>query len=169
MKTKLALILVPVLIISVSVLIFSSSAGELKWHSFDSAIALNKSNKKKIIIDVYTNWCGWCKKMDSSTYKDAEIINYLDKKYLAVKLNAESDSKLFYEGVNYTEQQFSGAIGITGYPATVFMDENCKIITIVPGYLQPKQFLSIAKYFGEDVYKTQSFDEYIKKQNIKFE
>jgi|WetSurMetagenome_2_1015567.scaffolds.fasta_scaffold160134_2 thioredoxin-related protein len=164
MKTKIFLFLISLFV--VSVILYCIPGQELKWQSFNSAMEKNKSSKKKIVIDVYTNWCGWCKKMDYSTYRDSEVIKYLEEKYIAVKLNAESDSKLMYEGVKYSEQEFSGKLGITGYPATVFFNENCKLITIVPGYLQPKQFLIIAKYIAEDAYKTQSFDDYIKKQKV---
>jgi uncharacterized protein YyaL (SSP411 family) len=74
-------------------------AGEnsnLKWHDFNDGIATAKKTNRKILVDVYTNWCGWCKKMDASTYGNSEIAKYLSERYVLVKLNAESDKKLFY-------------------------------------------------------------------------
>ena len=126
-------------------------------------MAESKLSNKKIIVDVFTDWCVWCKKMDKTTYDDKKVVSYLNEKYLAVKLDAESNSELTFEGVKYSEQQFSHGLGITGYPSTIFIDENGKVITVVPGYIQPNEFLNIIKYIGEDTYKTKSYEEFLKK------
>ncbi|HTB31563.1 MAG TPA: DUF255 domain-containing protein, partial [Bacteroidia bacterium] len=46
---------------------------EIHWVNFDEAVKLNEKHPRKILIDVYTQWCGWCKKMDASTYTDPDI------------------------------------------------------------------------------------------------
>ncbi|MGE5683405.1 MAG: thioredoxin family protein [Bacillota bacterium] len=134
---------------------------EIKWTNIEKGSKDIKSSNKKMIIDVYTDWCGWCKQMDKSTYGNAEVANYISNNFIAVKLNAESKSQMNYLGESYTEQQIAQGFGITGYPATIFIDENQKPITVVPGYIEGKQFMDILKYIKEDYYKTKSFEEYM--------
>src|ERR1700721_1067191 len=63
---------------------------EIHWVNFDEAVRLNKKHPKKIFIDVFTEWCGWCKKMDATTYTDPEIISYINKNFYPVRLDAET-------------------------------------------------------------------------------
>lgn len=135
---------------------------EVNWNSFTGGIEKSKATGKKVIVSVYTDWCVWCKKMEGSTYKDKGVINYLNKKYVSIKLNAESKSKAKYLEQTYTEQQLAQAFGITGYPATIFLDEKQNPITVVPGYIPSDKFIDILKYFGDDVYKSKSFEDYLK-------
>ncbi|MCX6150168.1 MAG: thioredoxin fold domain-containing protein [Ignavibacteriales bacterium] len=150
------------ILIAGGIILFSSTQSELKWDSFNKAIVKGQSENKKLVIDVYTDWCGWCKKMDKSTYQNQNVVDYISKKYIPVKLNAESSTKLTFEGQEYSEQQFSRNLGISGYPSTLFVDEKGKLITVVPGYLEPAEFIKILKFIGEDIYKSKSFDEYLK-------
>ena len=76
---------------------------KIHWISFDEAIKLNSGYpKKKILIDVYTDWCGWCKKMDAVTFSNPVIASYINEHYWAVKLNAEGYDTIIYNGVTYT-------------------------------------------------------------------
>ena len=76
-------------------------AASIKWMSITEAEQLNKANPKKIIVDVYTDWCGWCKRLDATTYKDAGIVKYVNDNFYAVKLNAESKDKIVYQNQEY--------------------------------------------------------------------
>ena len=52
-------------------------------------LSLTEENPKKIFIDVYTDWCGWCKRMDNTTFKDSVMVKFLNDNFYCVKLNAE--------------------------------------------------------------------------------
>ena len=67
----------------------TTTAQEIQWMTWDQAIAKNNENPRKIMIDVYTDWCGWCKRMDKSTFVDTAVVNYVNKHFYAVKFNAE--------------------------------------------------------------------------------
>ncbi|MBI4535038.1 MAG: DUF255 domain-containing protein, partial [Ignavibacteriae bacterium] len=89
-----------------------SPAGEkedLKWRTFNQGVNEAKKKQKKVLIDVYTDWCGWCKRMDVQTYADKSVASYLNEKYVVIKLNAESNKKLSYKGNEYTEAELSAA------------------------------------------------------------
>lgn len=141
----------------------SAAAGEgkLKWMSFNEGLAYAKKNKKKVLIDVYTDWCGWCKKMDKDTYDDKDVSAYLEENYAVIKMNAESSKKLKFQDKEYTEQELSGAFGVTGYPTTIFLSSNGDPITLVPGYSDAKRFGDIISFIAEDHYLTTKFDDYV--------
>ena len=133
------------------------------WKSFDEGIALAMKENKKILIDVYTDWCGWCKKMDREVYADAKVMAILKTKFIVMKLNAESDEQITYNGEKLSKARFAQAVGVTGYPATLFLQPDAKPITLLPGYVEAKRFASILTFVGDDHYTTISFQDYLRK------
>mgnify|MGYP005703647067 FL=1 len=67
---------------------------KIKWLKFEEAIEMQKNNPKKIIMDLYTNWCGPCKVMDKKTFGNRHVAKYINEFYYAVKFNAEGDEVL---------------------------------------------------------------------------
>jgi thioredoxin-related protein len=145
---------------------FNGTAGEktaLQWHAFDSGIAEAKKSNKKVIIDVYTNWCHWCKKMDKEVYENEKVTTYIGKNYITIKLNAESNSTANYKDKSLSERELAQAFGVTGYPTTIFMEPNGELITSVSGYYDADKFINIAKFIGENHYKKMKWEEFLKK------
>jgi thioredoxin-related protein len=134
---------------------------KLKWMSFNEGVAVAKKSGKKVMVDVYTDWCGWCKRMDRDTYSDGTIADYLSKNYVAVKLNAESAGKLDYKGHSYTERELAAAFGVNGYPSIIFLTQDGEPITVYPGYADPQKFKTVLSYIAEDYYKTTKFQDYV--------
>jgi thioredoxin-related protein len=140
----------------------------LNWISFEEAVALQAKQPRKILIDVYTDWCGWCKKMDKETYTDKSVIENLSKNYYLVRFNAEQkediafrDKTLKYKA-EYKAHELAISLlnGQMSYPSTAFLDEDMNLLTVVPGYLKPKDINPILVYFGENIYKTKNWKEY---------
>lgn len=115
----------------------------INWVTIEEAEQLTKENPRKIFVDVYTDWCGWCKKMDKSTFADPDVVEYVNKHFYAVKLDAESDQKINLKGMDTTGRQLAASFKVTGYPTIVFIDENFHKVTPVPGYRQAKEFKDI--------------------------
>ena len=89
------------------------SAG-LKWTSFNDVDKLIKKDakkhiSKKYVVDVYTDWCGWCKKMDKATFEDSAVGAYANPKFYSIKLNAESKNIIKYKGKEMTEAELAAA------------------------------------------------------------
>jgi uncharacterized protein YyaL (SSP411 family) len=85
------------LLITFTLFYLNSNAQEsVKWLSFEKAIILNKENPKPILVDVYTDWCGYCEKMDLNTYANKTISDYINKNFYAVKLDGEEKKRHYF-------------------------------------------------------------------------
>jgi thioredoxin-related protein len=141
---------------------------KLDWMKMDDLTEKMKSNPKPAIIDIYTNWCYWCKVMDKKTYNNTKVVSYINDHFYPVKLNAETreivewKNKKFNFNENYKINDFAVYVssGEIGFPTTVIIpDENADPISF-RGFLEPKEIEPILKYFGEGAYKTQTYTVY---------
>ncbi len=155
-----------------SLLPFVVQAQEVEWLTWDEAAQLAETDEKpkKIFVDVYTDWCGWCKKMDKDTFQNEEVAAYMKENFYMVKLDGEGKEPIEFKGKTYKfvpsgrkgYHEFAAALlqGKLSYPTTVFLDEEMNMLSPVPGYQKPKPFLDIAKYFGDDIYKEKDWKTY---------
>lgn len=151
----------------------SQSVGVVKWYTFEEAVELAGKNPRKLFIDVYTDWCGWCKKMDQNTFTHPVIAEYLNKNFYPVKFNAESTSPIEFAGKIFINEGNAGARsthqlaiallqGRLSYPSTVYMNEQMQLLTPVAGYMEPKAMEPILSFFATDKYKTVSWEDFRK-------
>lgn len=150
----------------------TSNAQEVQWISWQEAVALSKSdeNPKKVFVDVYTDWCGWCKKMDKDTFQNPEVAEYMAENYYMVKMDAEGKDPIEYDGrtFNFVPQgrrgyhELAAALlqGKMSYPTVIFLDEELKMLSPVPGYQKVRPFMKIARYFGDNIYKEKDWKAY---------
>ncbi|MCK9410278.1 MAG: thioredoxin fold domain-containing protein [Bacteriovoracaceae bacterium] len=143
-----------------------AAAANPHWKKFDQGMKQAKQSGKKILIDVYTDWCGWCKKMDAATYTDKKVLNYLKKNFVVIKLNADDAEKINYAGRSMTPAEFSQEMGINGYPATLFLKSNGEAITLLPGYAEAKMFIHVLNFIGENHYENMKFADYLAEKGI---
>lgn len=144
----------------------------IKWYTIEQAEALSKQNKRKVFIDVFTSWCGWCKNMEKTTFSQQHIIKYINENYYAVKLNAEQRSDINFKsktyhfvtqsGVGFNELAAELLRGQMSYPTLIFLDEDLNLIQAIPGYRAANQFEMIMTYFGEDNHKKMPWTKYEK-------
>ena len=153
---------------------------EINWITIEDAIALQKKEPRKIIMDVYTNWCGPCKLLDKNTFHNADVVEYINKNYYAVKFNAEGNDAITYKdktfkNPNYdatkanrrnSSHEFARFLKVRAYPTMVFFDEEANFITPVTGYLKPQQLELYLKLFKNDEHKNmksqEKFNDYYK-------
>jgi thioredoxin-related protein len=159
---KIVLLFAVALIGSITV-----SAQEINWMTFEEALAAQKKKPKKIMMDVYTNWCGPCKMLDKNTFHNKDVVDYVNKNYYAVKFNAEGNSTVTYKGITYTNPNYkeelknrrngnhelSNLLGIRAYPTIVYFDEQGEKIQPISGYMKPQQIELYLKLFHTDTYK----------------
>ena len=143
---------------------------KITWMTWEEAHAANKKNPKKIFIDIYTDWCGWCKKMDKSTFVDPTIIKALNRDFYAIKLDAEMKEEITFndavfkwtpQGRNGTHQLAHALLdGRMSFPAFVTLDEQFNRIMTSPGYKQVPQLMKELNYASTNSYKKMNLDAY---------
>lgn len=122
---------------------YAKAQEKITWYSFEEVIQLAQDNPKMILVDVYTDWCGWCKKMDRDTFTDKDVVNYVNQNFYAVKLNAENRKKKFtFRGKEYSEEDMARVMRVRSYPNFVIMDAAMENITQLPGYREPGPFVT---------------------------
>ena len=141
-----------------------------QWISFEDAVVNMESQPKKIFIDVYTDWCGWCKKMDAGTFSDPAVAEMLNSNFYPVKFNAEQTEPIVFRDYTfkfvpngrrgYHELAASILNGKLSYPSVVFLNDKFEIIQVLPGYRNAEDFLKIATYIGEDHYLDTSWEDF---------
>ncbi|OYU94720.1 MAG: hypothetical protein CFE21_13595 [Bacteroidetes bacterium B1(2017)] len=123
------------------------SADEIKWVDFNKGYEMAKKKNKIMLVDVYTDWCGWCKRMDKDAYSKANIISAVNADFIAVKFNPEIQGVTYtFEGKSYTGEQLAGVISnyqINGYPTTIFIYPKAKKSELMAGYRNAEQLAPI--------------------------
>jgi uncharacterized protein YyaL (SSP411 family) len=143
---------------------------KMKWLSLAELQTAFAKQPKPIIIDVYTDWCGWCKVMDKETYSNEKVIGYLNKNFYAVKFNAESTTEVVFGNKKYSYNPAYKVNdlavyllgGRLGYPTTVFLSALDAQPAPLSGYLKPAELEAPVKYFGDGAYKNQDYPTFMK-------
>lgn len=140
---------------------------EIKWMSIEEAQAAQKKEPRKILVDVYTKWCGPCKMMMKNTFTNPDVINYINTNYYAVKFDAESPDEVSFKGQSFSNpdyvpnkagrngvHQLSRYWSVRAYPTIVYMDEDLNILAPISGYKTPQQLELHLKFFAQDGHKS---------------
>ena len=142
---------------------------QVKWVKMSKALEQAETQKKKIFIDLYTDWCSWCKKMDVATFQKPDIAEYVNANFIPVKFNAEHRGEITYQdqafdfvkygkrGYHQLAAELSKSLGRLSFPTIIFLDENQNVIQPIPGFQDPKSFEVIMHYMGEDHFRTTPF------------
>lgn len=153
---------------------------EINWITWDDVEAKMAKEPRKVLVDVYTDWCGPCRMMNNTTFKDPGVVKYINENYYAIKFNAEGPQEITFRGTTYRNADYDPARatsrnathdltraiapvnGRIAYPTIVYLDEDFGILSPVQGFYRPEQIMPILTFFGDDIYKTKSWEEYSK-------
>ena len=172
MRKELILLLLVIIFVSFSGMAQDSGTTSVKWYNIEEAEKLNKQQPKKIMIDVYTDWCGWCKKMDKETFNHPIIAEYINENYYPVKLDAESKNEITFNGTTYKfvaqgargyHELAAGLLnGKMSYPSIAYMNEKMELLGAIPGYMTAQSIEPLLNYIVENKYVSESLEDYQK-------
>ncbi|MEO6489345.1 MAG: DUF255 domain-containing protein [Ferruginibacter sp.] len=154
----------------ISMMSFQPPGDKINWISIPKLNELYSKNPKPILLDVYTDWCGWCKEMDRKTFGNQKVADYINEHYYAVKLDAESRDSLLFNNIKYGYDPQNKNNGLAEYllfgrmefPTTVFLSAIDARPAPLSGYMNPKELEAPLKYFGEGAQVNQTFIEFNK-------
>lgn len=146
--------------------------GKVNWLNFKEAQEKNKVVERPFLIDVYTDWCGWCKHMMKTTYSNPNIAAYINTNFYPVKFNAETKDTVEFNGIRYKptskepKTPHELAIKFLGnslsYPSTLFITNNYQYNLLTQGYLEDKKIEPLLVFMVENTWRSTNFDEFNK-------
>ena len=167
------IILFVVTIFFVSSAVFAQDEA-IEWSEIDTlnTVLNDDGNEKHFFIDVYTEWCGWCKKMDATTFSDPEVVELMNKYFIPVKFDAEQKESILFSGTEfkfvengrrgYNELAAALMQNKMSYPTVVLLNEKAQMIQPLPGYRSAEDLKPILIFIGKEIYKEKSYDEFLK-------
>jgi len=152
----------------------SMAQEKIQWMSFEDAVERCAKEPKMVFIDVYTDWCGWCKRMDQSTFANPVIAKYMNEHFYAVKLNAETSDTITFRGQQYVgyvredgrngSHRLARALlnGKLSYPSYILMNEELQVLQVIGGYQKAQQFEPMIHFFGDKAYMVMNSNDFLK-------
>jgi len=147
-----------------------AGAGKINWKTIDEVEQLMKTSPKKVLIDAYTSWCGWCKRMDKNTFQHPEIANYVNDNFYAIKFDAETKETINFKGKEFNfvpggrkgHNELAKFLlkGRLSYPTISFLNESLDLINAFPGYKQPSDFDALLNYIQKNEFASMGFTQY---------
>jgi thioredoxin-related protein len=136
---------------------------ELAWRNWDTGLREANSKGRPVLVDVYTDWCTWCKRMDRDVYSRSDVRDYLSRRFVPVRLDAEAQDGAVYEGKSYTSRSLAARFRVNGYPTTIFLKSGGEHLVNVPGYVPADRFLMVLRYIGDGhLDRGVSWEEFVK-------
>ena len=128
----------------------SARTDKINWLSYKDVQQDTNTEAKKIFFYFSSRSCGYCRMLESKTFKDEAIIDYLNSNFRPVWISTDDDRKL--------AQRFS----ITGVPDLRFMTHEGKPIARWPGYIEAKDLINLLKFVYTDSYQKMSYMDFLK-------
>ncbi len=141
---------------------------QLQVFDFNKAYTKAKKENKFLILDIYSKFCGYCVKMEKTTYKDKKVVKMINKHFIFAKIDSDNTSyQVNYQKEKYSVDNFLTALEIQGLPATGFLNKKGEFLTVLPGFIPAKQMITILTYIKDDCYtKKISFSDFMKNQKV---
>ncbi len=139
----------------------------INWVKYDVALEQAKKHKKHIMIDFTTTWCGWCKKMAATTYQDTQVVNTINRDFVAAMVDGDSYNVLKMKDGDVTEKGITVQYQVSGYPTTWFLEPDGTKIAPAPGYIETQAMMYILNFVRTNANEKMSFKEFVENQTLK--
>jgi len=131
--------------------------GRVQWYKYEDAVALARKENKFVMVDFYATWCKWCKKFEAGTITDPEVAETMKEGFVAVRLDAESSTKVVHEMRQMTAFELADIYEVKTFPTIWFIAPDGSRAKRLDGYLEPKDFNNYLKYIRSGAYREREF------------
>ena len=135
-------------------------APEIVWAGIEDGLAAGVDSDKKILVNIYTDWCNYCKKMTETVYPDSTVRQTVYEHFIPVGLNAESDHLVTFKGESISEKDLARKLGVRSYPTMLFLSANGELILQSNGYMPADDFNRMLLYIGSNAYQSMEFIQF---------
>jgi thiol:disulfide interchange protein len=101
-----------------------------------SALERARTEGKPVLVNFYADWCVWCKRLESTTLRDAKVASVLQNRVVPLSLDVDRDGK-----------ELSNEYRVDGLPTIIVLDASGQEIGRIPGYMPPDSFLERVEKF----------------------
>lgn len=106
-----------------------------EWIPLEEARLSAEENERLILVDIYEVGCKFCRAMEREVYPSPSVRAVLDRDYIPVKINGNSENTITFKGEQITEKEFASQMGVTAFPFTVILDANGEVVDRKRGYM----------------------------------
>lgn len=144
-----------------------AASADIVWYDYDDGLKLAQKTGKKIFLEFTAKWCGYCKRMHATTFKDPDIIKMFNDNYITVSVDGDSPDTLNIDGLITTQKAMTKEWRVTGYPTYWFVTPEQEKIAPITGYRPKEVLIEILDYMKDDTYKTVKFEDFMKNKQQK--
>ena len=138
----------------------SHTGGDITWYDYDAGLVKAKAEDKHIFINFTTSWCGYCKKMNKSTFIEPEIVTMLNSNFVAIMVDGDSRHELDIDGYKITERDLTKKeYGVGSYPLYFFLKPDGEKLGALRGYQFKDQLMQYLTYVNDRKYDTTATDQ----------
>ena len=139
------------------------AGGAVKWKPFEKGLKDAAASKKYSFVDVYTQWCGYCKQLEATTLKAQPVLAELDKNFESIRFDAESEETVTWKGKQITMRELSANWGVEGFPTMLFLNSKGEIIGSFASYAEADLMVHLLKYISSGARERKvSFEDFLK-------
>ncbi len=120
--------------------VVSHNTREIDWETdWDGAFKRARGEKKFVVVDFYADWCVWCRRLDTTTYRNPEVVKFMSENVIPVKMDVEARPG----------KALANKYGVDGLPTIVILSPEGEEIGRIPGYLRADDFLATVRKYVE--------------------
>lgn len=139
-----------------------AAAKTMNWVALEDGVKRASAGGKYVFVTVYTDWCGYCRKLNNVTFKAAPVLAELQKNFHSVRVNAESQKTVAWKGKRMSERQVAEEWGVTGFPTMLFLNAKGEIIGSYAAYADPELMVQLLQYISSGARERKvSFEDFL--------